>query len=417
MTDRQLKKQVIRDKQTSLYRAAVIGGGPAGMLAALELSRVLGENSRILLAGPVNKGQETRTTALMMPSVDFIRRLNIWPQLTAEAAPLRTMRIIDGTKRLIRSPTVEFHAAELGLAAFGYNMANKALNAALSAEVERRANIERRESAAEHYELETDKVSIRFADGSMAAAELVAAADGRASKARAAAGIEVRRWSYPQTALTLTFRHEVPHNNISTEFHTEHGPFTQVPLIGNRSALVWTMAPEKARALQALGLRALSEAIGEQMHYMLGKVEAENLPEGWPMGGLMAKKFAARRVALLGETAHAFPPIGAQGLNLTIRDARDLGEAVAASPADCGAEAVMRVYNSHRMPDVLLRTGCVHGLNRALLSDFLPVQFLRSGGLELLRRHALLRDLFMREGMAPGAGFKKLLSLPAFLKR
>jgi len=409
-----VKKQVIRNRQDRVYNAAVIGSGPAGMLAALELSRILGENGRILLAGPVNNGQETRTTALMMPSVDFVRRLNIWPELEADAAPLRTMRIIDGTKRLIRSPTAEFYAAELGLPAFGYNLPNKALNAALAAEIARRSNIERRETAAQSYELRNGSALIHFADGTQAEAQLVAAADGRASPARTAAGINVCRWSYPQTALTLTFAHEFPHNFISTEFHTEEGPFTQVPMPGNRSALVWTMRPEKARALQALSLRALSEAIGERMQFMLGKIEAENLPEGWPMGGMIARQFAGRRVALLGETAHAFPPIGAQGLNLTIRDAADLGAAVAACPADCGAENVMRAYNRARKPDVLFRTGFVHLLNRALLSDFLPVEFVRSGGLEVLRRHPLLRNIFMREGMAPGSGVKRLL--PPFLR-
>lgn len=405
-------EQIKAENQAAVYDAAIIGGGPAGLLAALELSAQL---DSVLLIGPENAGQETRSTALMMPSIAFLERHGIWQRLEKTAAPLRVMRILDGTKRLIRSPAAEFHAAEIDLFAFGYNVLNRELNAALAEAVAGRANITRCAAQAESYIPRADRVEISLSGGESKAARLVAAADGRNSAARVAAGIAVSRWAYPQTALTVSFAHEFPHDFISTEFHTEEGPFTQVPLPGKRSALVWTMRPEKARALQALSREALSDKIAERMGFMLGKTEAETLPEAWPMGGLTAKIFAAKRIALLGEAAHAFPPIGAQGLNLTIRDAEDLGRAAALCRKDAGAEPVMAAYNKRRRPDVLFRTAIVHSLNRALLANFLPIQLIRSGGLAALRRHSALRSLFMREGMAPGLGLQKLL--PPFLQR
>lgn len=411
MTENRSEKQENPEKQPAACDIAVIGSGPAGMLAALALARC---GAEIALIGQPNKGAETRTTALMMPAIAFLGNLCSWEALRQQAAPLRAMRIIDGTKRLIRSPTVEFRAADIGEAAFGYNIPNQALNAALIKAVADCPHIRPIDVFAESYSLRPDGAAITLADGKIIETRLIVAADGRNSKARAAAGIGVSRRAYPQTALTLSFSHEFPHNSVSTEFHTEEGPFTQVPLIGDRSALVWTVRPERARHLQTLGKAALSREIGVRMGFLLGEVTVENLPEAWPMAGLTANVFAARRVALIGETAHLFPPIGAQGLNLTIRDIMNLSTAAAQSPADAGADKVLAAYNRRRRPDILFRAGIVHSLNRALLSDFLPVQFVRSGGLELLRRHALLRNLFMREGMAPGIGVKKLL--PSFLR-
>jgi len=415
MTDKQAEKQVtqkIASKTGDINcDAAVIGCGPAGQLAALELAS---HGLKTLLIGPQNKGQNTRTTALMMPSIAFLERHNLWNAEKMEAAPLRVMRIIDGTNRLIRSPAVEFPASEIGEYAFAYNLPNTALNAALAEAVAACSNIQRMECLAESYHLFADQAEIILSDGRAVKTQLIAAADGRNSLARQTAGIGVHRWSYPQTALTLTFSHEFPHNFISTEFHTETGPFTQVPLIGNRSALIWTMCPDKAGKILGLGKKALGQKIEARMASLLGKAEIETMPEAWPMGGMIAKSFADKRVVILGESAHLFPPIGAQGLNLTIRDVEALGEAVSLNLTDCGSGIVLNRYNKHRRLDILLRTGFVHGLNRALLSNFLPVQFIRSAGLELLREHSMLRNLFMREGMRPGAGIKSFL--PSFMK-
>jgi len=96
----------------------------------------------------------------------------------------------------------------------------------------------------------------------------------------------------------------------------------------------------------------------------------------------------------------------------------DLVAAVAVNIADPGAEAVIRYYNRHRKPDIWARTGFVHALNSTLLSDFLPVQFLRSAGLEMLRQFAPFRAFFMHEGMHPGHGLRHFLPRrPAWLSK
>jgi len=387
-------------------RTAVIGSGPAGMIAALKLALV---HQDIMLVGAEPAATDMRTTALMMPAIAVLQTLNIWQNIAPRAAALKTMRIVDGTTRLIRSPTVSFHAAELGEKAFGYNIPNTVLNSALARAVAQSPNIRRFDTTATAFAHAENNVQITLNSGETIETALLVAADGRNSAARDAAEIRVRQWSYPQTAVILTFAHELPHSNISTEFHTESGPFTQVPLPGNRSSLVWVCKPEKAQHLLGLGITALGMEIERNMLSMLGKITIETTPQTWPMGGVVPKAFAARRTILIGEAAHVFPPIGAQGLNLGVRDALDLAAAIAAHPADPGAEQVIRHYNRCRTPDIWARTGFVHALNRTLLSDFLPVQMMRSAGLELLRRTAPLRSLFMHEGMQPGSGLRIFL--------
>lgn len=382
---------------------AIIGAGPAGMLAALALANK-GHSS--ILVGPETNSNDLRTTALMMPAIELLKTLDIWENLKPHAAALSTMRIVDGTKRLVRSPVVNFYSSEIGELAFGYNMPNVELNNAIAEAVDNCKLIKKVPLNATSYKHHANYVEITLEDQSIIETSLVVAADGRASEARKAAGIESRQWKYPQTAVILSFSHDLPHKNVSTEFHTEDGPFTQVPLPGNESSLVWVANPERANQLLGMGPKGLSEAIERQMQSMLGKIEVKTPAQGWPLSGIVPKSFAANRTILIGEAAHVFPPIGAQGLNLGVRDATNLVDAVEKSTGDCGDMTVISAYNRLRKPDIWMRTGSVHALNRALLSNLLPAQIVRSVGLELLRNFSPLRNFFMREGMHPGNGLR-----------
>ncbi|WP_207211421.1 FAD-dependent monooxygenase, partial [Rhodoplanes serenus] len=126
----------------------------------------------------------------------------------------------------------------------------------------------------------------------------------------------------------LNFGHELPHQDVSTEFHTEAGPFTQVPLPGNRSSLVWVQKPRDAEVTLKLAPNVLSRTIEDRLQSILGKVTAEGIPQSFPLSGMAARRFGKGRTMLVGEAAHAFPPIGAQGLNLSLRDVMTLVELV-----------------------------------------------------------------------------------------
>ncbi|WP_208435830.1 UbiH/UbiF family hydroxylase [Bartonella phoceensis] len=386
----------------------VIGAGPVGMLAALSLAQ---NGYSICLVGPPTHADELRTTALMMPAIRTLQKLNIWNILKDHAAPLSFMRIIDITSRIVRAPTVNFSSAEIGEEAFGYNIPNIELNNALAHSVTHTPNITRFDSSAKSFHHQKSHVWITLADERVIQTSLVIAADGRHSLTRAAAGIGVKQWNYPQKALVLNFSHNFSHQNTSTEFHTEHGPFTQVPLPGKRSSLVWVVSSSRAEELLNMEKQTIEKIIEDQMQSMFGKLILETPIQIWPLSGLISHRFAANRTILVGETAHVFPPIGAQGLNLGFRDVQTLIDILPEQISNYNAEMIVARYNKCRKPDILIRSGSVHTLNSALLSNMLPVHIIRSVGLGLLRNCSPLRNLFMREGMYPGYGFKKIIQI------
>jgi 2-octaprenyl-6-methoxyphenol hydroxylase len=241
---------------------------------------------------------------------------------------------------------------------------------------------------------------------------LAVGADGARSLCRAAAGIGIDRRSYPQTALTLNLTHARPHDDTSTEFHTENGPFTLVPLPGRRSSLVCVLDPGHAAALAATTDVELSAEIERRAHSLLGKMSVEPGRGLFPLAVETAHLFARERIALIGEAAHVVPPIGAQGLNLGLRDAAALAELVTNASrqnADVGAPAVLARYDAERRADVLSRRIAVDLLNRSLLTDFLPVQGMRGLSLYVVDRIGPLRRALLREGVMPAASQPRLM--------
>jgi len=389
----------------SAFDIAIVGGGMAGSVAALSLARL---GRRVALLAPPAAVEDKRTTALMDQSIRFMERLGLWDRIAPSAAALSTMRIIDGTNRLLRAPTVSFRSSEVGLEAFGYNIPNAALLAVLGEAVTHEGNITLLPQAAEHVDLLAEGVQIALQDGSRISAELVVAADGRKSKMRDNAGIGVRHWSYPQTAIVLNFSHDLPHGNISTEFHTESGPFTQVPLPGNRSSLVWVRKPTEADVLMALSPEELSLRVEKQMQSMLGKVIVEPDVQAWRPSDVKPDRSGKGRRARAGEGGLVSPPLGVQGLSFWLAGLTHPTTLVPDRRGERSRDPVGERSGRRRRADVMPRTAGVDLLNRSLLSDFLPTQMVRAAGLHVLSALPPLRALFMREGIEPGRGLSAI---------
>ena len=386
---------------SSTYDAAVVGGGPAGLSAAIALAQA---GSRTVLIARRVPYADNRTTALLGGSIDYLEELAVWAACRDQAAPLAAMRLVDDTDRLIRAPEVRFSADEIGLEAFGYNVENRILVAALEARAAEVENLTRLDDEAETVVPGADEVTITTANGASLSARLVVGADGRHSLCREAAGIAVTRRELDQAALTFNISHARPHRGVSTEFHTPNGPCVFVPLPGNRCSVVWVAHPKEAERLRALSDEELSEAAEKQSHFIFGRVHVEPGRYVFPLAIERPQRFAAKRVALVGEAAHVVPPIGAQGLNLGLRDGDDIAGFVRealASGEDPGGSRVLQRYDFARRADVLSRTFAIDAANRSLLSDFLPMQSLRAAGLHLIGSIGPLRRLAMREGLAP----------------
>jgi 2-octaprenyl-6-methoxyphenol hydroxylase len=389
--------------------AIVVGGGPAGLTAAITLAE---GGIATLLVGKRPARPDNRTTALLGGSVTALSTLGVWQLCEALAAPLKFMRIVDDTGRLWRAPEVKFEAGEIDLEAFGYNIENRHLVAALEQRARALGNLRLVEDNVLSVEPGDDAVTIALKSGEALRAPLVVGADGRRSLCRQAAGIGIDEREYSQVALTVCLHHSRSHHDTSTEFHTPSGPFTLVPLPGLRSSLVWVLDPIHADELAALDDAALSAGIERASHSILGKIEVEPGRGLFPLGVATARRFADKRIALVGEAAHVIPPIGAQGLNLGLRDAVSIGELSLAAQRegnDIGGADVLSVYDKMRRTDVGSRTMAIDLLNRTLLTDFLPVQGMRGLGLYMIDRIGPLRRAAMREGIAPAVAQPRLM--------
>jgi len=402
------------------FDAVVLGGGPAGLAASILMS---GAGLKTACADPLfrqlrdrpDSFRDARTIALLQGAIRMLERIDVWPHMQARSAPLWVMRVEDHTERWPGAPAMDFRADELGDEPFGYNIPMPVIVGALWNRALACDNLELIDDAAAEINIGADAARLTLDSGRIISGRLLAAADGRNSPARKAAGIKVNRWAYDQTAIALTFTHELPHDDTSVEFHRPPGPFTIIPLPGDNSALVWVERPEEARRLMALDDEALAAIMQEHMHGRLGRITHIGPRNAFPVAGLTARDYAARRTALVGESAHVLPPIGAQGLNLGMRDAALLSELAAEAhrwDGDPGGSELIAEYDRRRRRDIFPRTAAVDFLNRSLLfGGFPPLQGLRALGLTALKALPALRRGLMSQGLVPDE------DLPAIMRR
>lgn len=375
----------------------VAGGGLAGLSAALVLGTA---GWRVLLAdpAPMPVANDLRTTAVLAPGVDLLREAGVWDALAPLAAPLASMRIVDAAGgRVVER---DFRSADVGAEAFGWNLRNGDFLTGLRSAVERCALIERRAVSVTGMLARDTQARVRLTDGSVTA-RLVVACDGRGSTLRAGAGIGVRTLRHGQEAVVFAVTHERPHEGVSTEVHRDGGPFTLVPLAdhGGRpaSAVVWMVDGREAARLLALEPGAFSAEATERSAGLFGALELVGQRQSWPLRTQVATRMVADRLALAAEAAHAIPPIGAQGLNMSLADIRSLRDLC--RQFEPGAPEMLRRYERARHPEVIARVSGVAMLNAASRTDVAALQGLRAAGVRALHDVTPVRRMLMRLGL------------------
>lgn len=384
----------------------VAGGGIAGMAAAARLAAA---GRRVLLVerGAPGPRGDRRTTAFLRPAAGTLERAGAWAGMAAGATALSIMRIVDAGGR-IREPrlTADFNASEIQDAPFGWNVANEDARAALEARLAALAEVRvLTGTGVEALTQRSSEALARLSDGRVAAARLVVAADGRDSTVRRLAGIPARRWRYGQRALVFAVTHERPHEGVSTEIHSSGGPCTLVPMadLDGRpaSSVVWMVPEDRAARLAALPDEALGAELTAETMGLAGAIRVASPRASWPMIGQMAARMAGERVALVAEAAHVIPPIGAQGLNMSLADVETLAGLVEPS-GDPGARGVLGAYERRRLPETAARVAGIDILNRAARTGMQPLKDLRAAGLGALHGAWPIRHLAMRLGMGAG---------------
>ncbi|ARE41517.1 2-octaprenyl-6-methoxyphenol hydroxylase [Rhodovulum sp. P5] len=387
----------------------ISGGGVAGMTAAAAFGSAGFSVLCVDPAPPVTEetadGADLRTTAFLQPSLKVLKDAGLWDRLAPYATELQTMRIVDaGGKTPAPRITRDFNASDLSEQPFGWNLPNWLLRREMVARLTELPNVEFRTGVGTKSVLTRDvEALVTLTDGTRVSAKLLIAADGRNSPVREAVGIGVRTMRYGQKALAFAVTHPEPHHNVSTEIHRSGGPFTLVPLPDRDgkpcSAIVWMEHGPEALRLASMPEAEFNAEMTARSGAIYGPLNLVTRRTVWPIISQIAERFHDERTALIAEAAHVVPPIGAQGLNMSLADTRVLLELSRAAPADIGNDRMLELYNRRRRPEVLARVTGIDMLNRVSMRGEPVARDLRAAGIAGLYSLAPVRKTLMRAGM------------------
>jgi 2-octaprenyl-6-methoxyphenol hydroxylase len=390
----------------------IVGGGLVGLLLGVACA---GSGLRVALvdrqdpATMQGEAFDGRASAIAYGSSRVLEALGLWQRIAAEAEPILEIRVADGASPLF----LHYDHRDLGEAPLGHIVENRVLRRALFDAVRVLPRFELvAPLAVERVEASRDAIHAELADGRRLRARLVAAADGAASPLRRTAGIRTVEWRYPQTGIVTTVRHARPHHGIAVEHFLPAGPFAILPMTGNRSSIVWTERAEFAPRLLALSDTAFAAEVAARFGDFLGEVEPVGPRWSYPLGLMLAERYAATRLALVGEAAHLVHPIAGQGLNLGIRDVAALAELVIdwrRLGLDIGDDRLLRRYERWRRFDTLMLAAVTDGLNRLFSNRLAPLRLARDLGLAVVDRLPPVKRLLMRDAMGIAGDLPRLV--------
>jgi len=387
----------------------VSGGGVAGLAAAAAFGQAGFSVLCVDPAPPVTDraadGADLRTTAFLQPAQALLERTGLWERLAPHATPLQVMRIVDAggpepEPRVVK----DFDAADISERPFGWNLPNWLLRRELVAHLDSLPSVEFRPGTGTTSLLTREREAlVGLSDGARVRCRLVIAADGRSSPIRKAAGIDVRTTRYGQKALAFAVTHDVPHDNVSTEIHRSGGPFTLVPLPDHEgrpsSAIVWMESGPEAERLAELPQDAFEAEMSVRSCHLYGKLRLASRRTVWPIISQVAERMEAERVALVAEAAHVLPPIGAQGLNMSLGDLRVLLELAEAAPERLGDRRMLETYHRRRHLEVQARVAGIDVLNRASMLHAQPLRDARARALDAIYSLGPVRRTLMQMGL------------------
>lgn len=387
----------------------VSGGGIAGLTASAAFANAGFDVLCVDPSPPITTreaiGADLRSTAFLQPARQLLADIGLWERLAPHAAPLQIMRIIDaGGAQSVPRMTKEFDASDISDLPFGWNLPNWLLRREMAAHLESLPNVTYRTGVgAKSLFTRTAEARVGLTDGTQIKARLVIAADGRGSPMRESSGIGVKTTRYGQKALAFSVTHEVPHDNVSTEIHRTGGPFTLVPLPDFEgkpcSAVVWMEEGPKAKALAQMDVEGFEIAMNIRSCGVLGQLTLNSARTIWPIISQHAEHLSGERIALVAEAAHVIPPIGAQGLNMSLNDLRALLDLAVARPEGLGDVAMLDAYHKARIGDIRLRVAGITMLNRTSMLSAPPLRDARAAGLNALYSFAPLRKSIMQMGL------------------
>lgn len=397
----------------------IIGAGLNGLIAALALGgrqalrplkiTIIDKFDPQRFATPQH---DSRASALTLATQTMFDVLGLWDSIKPHRQVMAQIIVTDGGSPTDRPSLLTF-AIDSQQNAPAAMVENHHLFTAALVEIATCANIEMLTGQGfDQITYGPGLALVTLLDGTQVKANLVIGADGRNSSTREKAGLKMQGWDYPQSAITLTVGHDISHGGTAEEHFTSGGVFAILPLVGNRSSIVWSASHAEAQRLHLLSdaefLGELSLCFGNH----LGQLTLSGARHVYPLSMKLSEKMTAPRLALLGDAAHVIHPLAGLGLNLGFKDAAALADCVSdalAQGADIGGASVLDHYEKWRRFDTVSTAFLLDGLNRLFANDVAALKFLRSSGLKLIDQSAPFKSYFMKEAAGQTGPLPRLM--------
>lgn len=386
------------------FDVVVIGGGLVGasLLAALRHTglklAIIEAKPPIPLPGDDN--WDNRIYAISPGSAEFLQKIGVWQQLPHKRlTPVYKMRVHgdDQTSRL------EFSAYESGVPELAFIAENRELQHAIWDKLtaaDRHVHIFCPAQCAA-IEWHHSHAAITLTDGVCLQASLVVGADGVNSWVREQAGIRSERQPYFQTGVVANFETEYSHHHTAYQWFRRDGILALLPLPDKRVSIVWSANQLKAEALLGLSDDALAEQVALASNHTLGKLSLITKATGFPLSSVRVQSLVKPGVVLIGDAAHGIHPLAGQGVNLGLRDARELALLLEqfAGLGHGGEYRILQHYARHRKQDIAAMQWVTDGLQKLFDSEQSTLIRLRNLGFEMTNRIPLLKNTLMQHAL------------------
>ncbi len=386
------------------FDVIIAGGGLAGLPLALALAQGGFEVAVVDTLDPavdVDPAFDGRVSSIADASLRMLEQLGVAAHMEGQLQPINDIVVTDGRPGETAAPLfLHFDHTEIGDRPLGVMVENRHMRVALRKTLAVTDGItlmapERIVS----FDVSPSHVTADLESGTRLEAALLVGADGRGSQIRAQADIQTVGWSYGQSGIVTTVEHALPHDGVAQEYFLPSGPFAVLPVVGNRSSLVWTEETELAEALLSLDDDGFAAECAKRFGPYLGDMKPVGPHWSYPLSLQLARDYVRPRVVLVGDAAHGIHPLAGQGLNLGLRDVAALADVLVDARRvglDIGALVTLHRYERwRRFDNVSLAVAC-DGLNRLFSNDLTPLRLLRDLGLGLVNRIGPARRFFMR---------------------
>ena len=394
------------------YDVVIIGAGAIGLSLALSLSEtklkiaVVDKASDKLLAAPEKDGREIALTHF---SVAILEKFGIWSELDkSDISPIKEAKVINGDS----SYFLHFNLDKGNKNILGYLVSNHILRAAIYQKAISKKSISLiTEKSVTDINNNDNIASVALCDGTKLDTDLVVAADGRFSKMRQKMSIAANMQDFSRTIILCEMEHKISHQNIAYECFYYGKTVAILPLSGNKSSIVITVASNLADNILNMPEKEFNQEVENWLGGRLGKMKNLGKKFSYPLIAVYAKKFVAKRFALIGDAAVGMHPVTAHGFNFGLQSQSSLAKEIKSAirnNEDIGSKSILnRYFINHFKTTKLLYFGTNIVVN-LFTNESPPAKLLRNAALRIADKLEPFKRAVTYKLTADGNNHKKI---------